>query len=111
MPPTPAPTRAASWEGSPGSSCADASRRRGPVRSPTGMQSLWQQILLKRRISLVQYRLVYMANPRDAAKLEAKEVDPSVESHPATALVHEPARLGAEDLGDSHHVCALFEGL
>jgi AcrR family transcriptional regulator len=39
------------------------------------------------------------------------EVDRSVGSQPAMAFVDEPARLGAEDLGDSNHVCALFQGL
>src|SRR5258705_10024945 len=39
------------------------------------------------------------------------EVDRSVRSQPAMVFVDEPARLGAEDLGDSNHVCAFFQGL
>jgi AcrR family transcriptional regulator len=52
-----------------------------------------------------------MWNAGAAGELDGREVDRSVESLSAPALVHEPARLGAEELGDSHHVCALFQGL
>jgi AcrR family transcriptional regulator len=80
------------------------------VRQPGcrhGSDDVLQETVLSRVIQTSLHRPTAV-RWRSSLKVE---VDRSMGSQPAAALVDDPARLGAEVLGDSNHVCGLFEDL